>query len=76
MALVAPEARRELRLQRWLRRAVWCLAKLYVAALLGHHPARAPTTSAHPPWTGVEPYFIAPFILDARMKRTATDAQA
>ncbi|TKW04609.1 hypothetical protein SEVIR_7G120900v4 [Setaria viridis] len=65
-------ARRGFRLRRWLRRAVWRLAELCVAALSsGHHPAGAPAASAHPPWTGVEPYFAAPFVPIARMKRAA-----
>ncbi|XP_025825908.1 uncharacterized protein LOC112901254 [Panicum hallii] len=64
-------ARRGFRLRRWLRRAVWRLAELCVAALAGHHPAGAPPPCAHPPWTGVEPYFAAPFVPVARMKRAA-----
>ncbi|CAN6235137.1 unnamed protein product [Urochloa humidicola] len=66
-----PGARRGFRLRRWLRRAVWRLAELCVAALSSQHPAGAPAASAHPPWTGVEPYFAAPFVPVARMKRAA-----
>ena len=72
----APAARRGFRLRRWLRRAAWRLAELCVAALAGHHPAGAPPPCAHPPWTGVEPYFAAPFVPVARMKRAAAGAQA
>lgn len=57
---------RGLRLRRFLRRAVWRLAELCVAALSGH-PGAPP--GAHPPWAGVEPYFAAPFVPVARMKR-------
>jgi hypothetical protein len=69
-------ARRGFRLRRWLRRAAWRLAELCVAALSsGHyHPAGAPAAaggSGHPSWTGVEPYFAAPFVPVARMKRAA-----
>ncbi|CAL5027255.1 unnamed protein product [Urochloa decumbens] len=67
----APAARRGFRLRRWLRRAVWRLAELCVAALSGPQPAGAPAACAHPPWTGVEPYFAAPFVPVARMKRAA-----
>ncbi|CAL5068055.1 unnamed protein product [Urochloa decumbens] len=67
----APAARRGFRLRRWLRRAVWRLAELCVAALSGPQPAGAPPASAHPPWTGVEPFFAAPFVPVARMKRPA-----
>ncbi|CAN6248805.1 unnamed protein product [Urochloa humidicola] len=66
----APAARRGFRLRRWLRRAVWRLAELCVAALSGHHHPAA-SGGAHPPWTGVEPYFAAPFVPVARMKRAA-----
>ncbi|KAF8703241.1 hypothetical protein HU200_032031 [Digitaria exilis] len=69
----APRARRGFRLRRWLRRAAWRLAELCVAALSspGHHHPGAPSACAHPPWTGVEPFFAAPFVPFARMKRAA-----
>ncbi|KAL6652662.1 hypothetical protein ACP70R_011587 [Stipagrostis hirtigluma subsp. patula] len=59
-------ARRGLRLRGWLRRAVWRLAELCAAALSGHPavPSSAPAS-----WTGVEPYFAAPFVPVAIMKR-------
>ncbi|OEL28751.1 hypothetical protein BAE44_0010230 [Dichanthelium oligosanthes] len=65
------QPRRGFRFRRWLRRAVWRLAELCVAALSGH-PGVPP--SAHPPWTGVEPYFAAPFVPVARMKRAGAQA--
>ncbi|KAF8714854.1 hypothetical protein HU200_027388 [Digitaria exilis] len=76
----APRARRGFRLRRWLRRAAWRLAELCVAALSSsasghHHHPGAPSACTHPPWTGVEPFFAAPFVPFARMKR-ATGAQA
>ncbi|KAJ1271193.1 hypothetical protein BS78_06G110400 [Paspalum vaginatum] len=62
--------RRGLRLRRLLRRAVWRLAELCVAALSSSgHPAGAPAAGAHRAWAGVEPYFAAPFVPVARMKR-------
>lgn len=63
---------RGLRLRQWLRRAAWRLAELCVAALSGH--PGAPPSAAHPPWTGVEPCFAAPFVPVARMKRAAAQA--
>lgn len=64
-----------LRLRRWLRRAAWRLAALCVAALSGQgHPGTAPSAAHHPPWTGVEPYFAAPFVPVARMKRAGAQA--
>ncbi|CAD6263567.1 unnamed protein product [Miscanthus lutarioriparius] len=66
---------RGLRLRRWLRRAAWRLAELCVAALSGQgHPGAAPSAAHHPPWTGVEPYFAAPFVPVARMKRAGAQA--
>ncbi|XP_002447914.1 uncharacterized protein LOC8075869 [Sorghum bicolor] len=68
---------RGLRLRRWLRRAAWRLAELCVAALSGQGlPGAPPRPSAahHPPWTGVEPYFAAPFVPVARMKRAGAHA--
>ncbi|CAD6260752.1 unnamed protein product [Miscanthus lutarioriparius] len=66
---------RGLRLRRWLRRAAWRLAALCVAALSGQgHPGAPPSAAHHPPWTGVEPYFAAPFVPVARMKRAGAQA--
>ncbi|CAN6241602.1 unnamed protein product [Urochloa humidicola] len=70
----APAARRGFRLRRWLRRAVWRLAELCVAALSGHHHHHTAASGAAPPWTGVESYFAAPFVPVARMKRAAGGA--
>ncbi|XP_062185547.1 uncharacterized protein LOC133889103 [Phragmites australis] len=58
---------RGLRLRRWLRRSVWRLAELCAAALSGH--PGGPRAPAPAPWTGVEPYFAAPFVPVALMKR-------
>uniref|UniRef100_A0A0E0KR48 Uncharacterized protein n=1 Tax=Oryza punctata TaxID=4537 RepID=A0A0E0KR48_ORYPU len=63
---------RRLRL-RWLRRAVWRLAELCVAALSGPLGAAAPDAPA--PWRGgaavaVDPYaFAAPFVPAVLLKR-------
>jgi hypothetical protein len=57
-------------LRRWLRRAVWRLTELCVAALssggLGAAKASDPT-----PWAGIEPCFAAPFVPVATMVRRA-----
>ncbi|KAL5213642.1 hypothetical protein ABZP36_002794 [Zizania latifolia] len=53
----------------WLRRAVCRLAELCVAALSG--PLGVP--DAPPPWTGVEPYFAAPFLPAVLVRRAGKD---
>ncbi|KAL6838360.1 hypothetical protein ACP4OV_031864 [Aristida adscensionis] len=59
---------RGLRLRRLLRRAARRLAELCAAALSPGHPTSG-GHSAAAPWAGVEPYFAAPFVPLALMKR-------
>jgi hypothetical protein len=56
------------RLRRWLRRAVWRLAELCVAALSSGGPGAA-KASDPTPWAGIEPCFAAPFVPVAAMVR-------
>ncbi|KAG8064676.1 hypothetical protein GUJ93_ZPchr0004g40229 [Zizania palustris] len=53
----------------WLRRAVWRLAELCVASL--SRPLGVPDTP--PPWTGIEPYFAAPFLPAVLVRRAGKD---